>query len=78
MDVTMTFEHEPVRSPVKLKRVNIEGKRYYDNGSGSVYPSVTSVTGLHNLDAIKAWPLKSLTPKRNTSEKQKADHTDNL
>jgi len=54
----MTFEHEPVRSPVKLKRVNIEGKRYYDNGSGSVYPSVTSVTGLHNLDAIKAWRKK--------------------
>lgn len=38
----------------KLKRVEIDGVRYYDTGEGK-YPSVTTITGLLGKDAIIAW-----------------------
>jgi len=39
----------------KLPTTNIDGKRYYTTPDGNNYPSVTSVTGLANKKAIKAW-----------------------
>ena len=38
-----------------LPTENIDGKRYYITPTGEKYPSVTSVTGLLNKEAIKKW-----------------------
>ena len=42
----------------KLVQVNAKGGRYYETPSGAKYPSVTSVTRLHNLESIQAWKDK--------------------
>lgn len=38
-----------------LEQVNTDTGRYYKTPTGVLYPSVTTVTGIMNLDAIKAW-----------------------
>lgn len=48
------FSHVSV-SLDKIKRVDFEGKRIYKTPTGEMYPSVTSVTSLHNKDSIIAW-----------------------
>tara|TARA_B100001113_G_scaffold299986_1_gene258570 strand:+ start:201 stop:851 length:651 start_codon:yes stop_codon:yes gene_type:complete len=51
------FNHVPVEIG-KLVQVNAKGGRYYETPSGAKYPSVTSVTRLHNLESIQAWKDK--------------------
>ena len=51
------FNHVPVEIG-KLVQVNARGGRYYETPSGAKYPSVTSVTRLHNLESIQAWKDK--------------------
>ena len=48
------FNHVPIEVG-KLVQVNAKGGRYYETPSGAKYPSVTSVTRLHNLESIQAW-----------------------
>lgn len=38
-----------------LEQVNTETGRYYKTPTGTLYPSVTTVTGIMNLEAIKQW-----------------------
>ena len=38
-----------------LEQVNTDSGRYYKTPTGELYPSVTTVTGLMGLDAIKKW-----------------------
>ena len=51
------FNHVPVEIG-KLVQVNAKGGRYYETPSGAKYPSVTSVTRLHNQESIQAWKEK--------------------
>ena len=51
------FNHVPIEVG-KLVQVNAKGGRYYETPSGAKYPSVTSVTRLHNLESIQAWISK--------------------
>lgn len=51
------FNHVPVEIG-KLVQVNAKGGRYYETPSGAKYPSVTSVTRLHNQESIQAWKDK--------------------
>lgn len=51
------FNHVPVEIG-KLVQVNARGGRYYETPSGAKYPSVTSVTRLHNQESIQAWKDK--------------------
>ena len=51
------FNHVPVEIG-KLVQVNARGGRYYETPTGAKYPSVTSVTRLHNLESIQAWKDK--------------------
>ena len=51
------FNHVPVEIG-NLVQVNAKGGRYYETPSGAKYPSVTSVTRLHNLESIQAWKDK--------------------
>ena len=51
------FNHVPIEIG-KLVQVNSKGGRYYETPSGAKYPSVTSVTRLHNLESIQAWKDK--------------------
>ena len=51
------FNHVPIEIG-KLVQVNAKGGRYYETPSGAKYPSVTSVTRLHNLESIQAWKDK--------------------
>jgi genome maintenance exonuclease 1 len=39
----------------KLERVTTDGMRLYNTPSGKPYPSVTTVTGLHNAKGIAEW-----------------------
>jgi len=40
---------------IKLESVQKHGCRFYTTPDGNEYPSVTSVTRLHSMDAIKKW-----------------------
>jgi len=51
------FNHVPVEIG-KLVQVNSPGGRYYETPSGNRYPSVTSITKLHNQESIQAWKEK--------------------
>lgn len=51
------FNHVPVEIG-KLVQVNARGGRYYETPTGAKYPSVTSVTRLHNQESIQAWKDK--------------------
>jgi|TARA_B100000085_G_scaffold96028_1_gene87086 genome maintenance exonuclease 1 len=51
------FNHVPVEIG-KLVQVNSPGGRYYETPSGARYPSVTSITKLHNQESIQAWKEK--------------------
>jgi genome maintenance exonuclease 1 len=48
------FIHEKVELQ-NLESTNLDGKRLYRTPSGELYPSVTTITGLHSKDAILAW-----------------------
>ena len=48
------FIHEKIEFE-DLQATNIDGKRLYQTPTGQVYPSVTTITGLHSKDAILAW-----------------------
>jgi genome maintenance exonuclease 1 len=52
------FTHLPqkiLNSTEVLEQVNTDSGRYYKTPTGELYPSVTTVTGLIGLDAIKKW-----------------------
>lgn len=51
------FNHVPIEIG-KLVQVNARGGRYYETPTGAKYPSVTSVTRLHNQESIQAWKDK--------------------
>ena len=51
------FNHVPVEIG-KLVQVNAKGGRYYETPTGAKYPSVTSITKLHNQESIQAWKDK--------------------
>ena len=51
------FNHVPVEIG-KLVQVNAKGGRYYETPTGAKYPSVTSITKLHNQESIQAWKEK--------------------
>lgn len=51
------FNHVPIEIG-KLVQVNSPGGRYYETPSGARYPSVTSITKLHNQESIQAWKEK--------------------
>ena len=57
-----------------LPTENIDGKRYYITPTGEKYPSVTSVTGLLNKEAIKKWRKKVGEKKANKISTQAARH----
>jgi genome maintenance exonuclease 1 len=48
------FIHEKIELQ-NLESTNLDGKRLYRTPSGELYPSVTTITGLHSKDAILAW-----------------------
>lgn len=49
------FNHVGCPEIKELESKTIDGKRFYVTPDGSKYPSVTTVTSLHSIDAIKAW-----------------------
>ena len=51
------FEHVSIDLPKKLKRVEVDGKRYYDV-QGHKLVSVTTVTSFQSAKSIKAWRAK--------------------
>jgi hypothetical protein len=53
----VNFIHENIEFE-QLKSTTIDGKRLYKTPSGEVYPSVTTVTSLHNKDGILEWRKK--------------------
>ena len=57
-----------------LPTENIDGKRYYITPTGEKYPSVTSVTGLLNKEAIKKWRKKVGEKQANKISTQAARH----
>ena len=48
------FNHVPIEIG-KLVQVNSKGGRYYETPTGAKYPSVTSITKIHNKESIQAW-----------------------
>lgn len=48
------FIHEKVELE-DLRTLTTDGKRLYQTPSGQLYPSVTTITGLHGKEAIIAW-----------------------
>jgi hypothetical protein len=48
------FKHIPLELP-KLKRVTVNGSRFYETPTGNKYPSVTGVTGLRGQAHIHEW-----------------------
>jgi len=48
------FNHQTIEFE-DLHSVNIDGKRLYKVPSGELYPSVTTVTGLHSKEGIAKW-----------------------
>ena len=57
-----------------LPTENIDGKRYYITPTGEKYPSVTSVTGLLNKEAIKKWRKRVGKKQANKISTQAARH----
>ena len=49
------FNHLSPKKIPQLEQVNTDSGRYYKSPTGALYPSVTTVTGLMNAEAIKAW-----------------------
>lgn len=50
------FTHLPSNSQsIELEQINTEAGRYYKTPTGLLYPSVTTVTGLHSVKYIKEW-----------------------
>ena len=51
------FEHVSIDLPKKLKRVEVDGKRYYEVSDHKLV-SVTTVTSFQSAKSIKAWRAK--------------------
>ena len=49
------FNHLKGYESVTLPNETIDGKRYYVTPEGNKYPSVTTVTGMHNAKWIAQW-----------------------
>jgi genome maintenance exonuclease 1 len=49
------FNHIYYDIPKLVRKTSADGSRVYETPSGRAYPSVTSVTGLHNKQAIIDW-----------------------
>lgn len=50
------FNHISRKTEIDLlEQVNTDTGRYYKTPTGTLYPSVTTVTGIMNLEAIKQW-----------------------
>jgi len=49
------FNHLSPKEIPQLEQVNTDSGRYYKSPTGVLYPSVTTVTGLMNVDSIKKW-----------------------
>ena len=63
------FEHVSIDLPKKLKRVEVDGKRYYDV-SGHKLVSVTTVTSFQSAKSIKAWRQRVGAEKANKITRQ--------
>ena len=48
------FQHKIIELP-QIQSTNLEGKRFYKTPQGQVYPSVTTITSLHNKEGILEW-----------------------
>lgn len=51
----MKFNHLEGYESVTLPTETVNGKRYYVTPSGNKYPSVTTVTGMHNAKWVAKW-----------------------
>jgi len=51
----MKFVHNNPYKIDKLKRVTVDGKRYYLTPEGKKYPSVTTVSSIYAKEGIKKW-----------------------
>lgn len=49
------FNYTPKDIVEELEQVNTESGRYYKTPSGSLYPSITTVVGIMNMQAIMDW-----------------------
>ena len=49
------YEHIEIQKIPELSRQNIAGERYYVNGDGIGYPSMTTVLSIRGKEAIYAW-----------------------
>ena len=56
----MMFDHVSIDLPKKLKRIEVDGKRYYEvpGHEDTKLVSVTTVTSFQSAKSIKAWRKK--------------------
>ena len=66
------FEHVSIDLPKKLKRVEVDGKRYYEvpGQEGTKLVSVTTVTSFQSAKSIKAWRQRVGAEKANKITRQ--------
>jgi genome maintenance exonuclease 1 len=50
----MNFTHKTIEFQ-DLQTTTVDGKRFYKTPTGEMYPSVTTITGMHNKDGILEW-----------------------
>jgi ATP-dependent exoDNAse (exonuclease V) beta subunit len=50
----MPFHHVPT-TLTEIGSKTVDGKRYYETPTGQLYPSVTTVMSLYNIDSIMEW-----------------------
>ena len=63
------FEHVSVDLPKKLKRIEVDGKRYYEVSDHKLV-SVTTVTSFQSAKSIKAWRQRVGAEKANKITRQ--------
>ena len=72
------FEHVLDITFQNLETVSIGGKRHYVTPQGNVYPSVTTVVGLHSEKSIQEWRNKVGEEQANKISSQAARRGNNL
>ncbi len=72
------FEHVSSTTFQNLETVSIGGKRHYVTPQGNVYPSVTTVVGLHSEKSIQEWRNKVGEEQANKISSQAARRGNNL